>query len=1110
MTIPHKRSTSEKSKKRAPKNTTPQDAPANALRNARYGDTKKVTSTGNPLKSHSDSPLDLSSLAKSAAKGAITGGVAGAAANVGKELGKTAIKDPVGTARAISSGELTQNATVNKALKASTGLAGVATRKVLSGVKPKKAPDNKSNTPTASTAANPMHTARLGSGPSPIAGPTVSGKYSGNAKGTAKAGSANSGPSGGGPTKNTKVGGSVSGGSGHHFGILLLLFLVLLLMLPLLFVAAILGGAAFPTSKPGYAATSAQLASATAAMPATWLTIDKTAGAKYTVPWPLLAGVEYVTTDFGTKSPYKSGTFNYANDSEHIGGQPGEGQGDLLLSPKSATVTSPYSITGAVNSLAKSLATIEARHHITLSQFDINPFASAYEKTLPTILSTLPIIIGPCASATGPNHTTTTVPTYAWQCASTQQITTPTPLSITTSSLPTGTVGAQYTAMVYAHGGVPPYYWTLTKGHLPPGLSIQGQQLSGIPTQKGSYSFSLRVTDTSVPTPAALTQTFTVSVNTAPPPAPSSTPPTSLPLKISTTILPAGAAGTAYTTTIAENGGTPPYTWSITKHTPLPLGLSLNDSSGVISGTVSCNIADTTAYTVSVQVSDTSTPIQTAQHSYSLLITGAYADNATHPACSSEQTTSPPSKQTTTPSSTTTTTPPSTTTTTAIIQTVHPSSVPNITNVTDLLASLYILTAQSTATDVQIQWKQLVTAAISEAQTFIGNNTCSSHTVLASFSSPTVSATVPSNGQGVPKANITLTKDWVTDFLAELGYPDTPQNIEFIQAWIQAESGGWADGTTAGKFNPIDTTQHWPVATAKGADSTDTIPSTDYGGAGQNGGDPVQDYASYADGVWANAYTLLNSHYYAPLEQALQQGNSAIADAEAEAQTPWGTGTLILKVLENGGPTDPLQGSNWLGPHFPPAMYNDGITYDGPAPTTTPPTITITTGKSSNCNIQTALTNYTKTGGSLGASIASLALSQMGQNNNTGQYGPTGEAWCALFTTWVWGHSGVNIPSMAFTGDIYNWGQANGHVLPPTATPQVGDALLYGTGPQNSTTSMHVNIVVQVLPNGQVLTVGGNETNTPGGEVSPTPDGPFTITSAVKYMGMPIYAIVQP
>src|SRR5262245_31272951 len=56
------------------------------------------------------------------------------------------------------------------------------------------------------------------------------------------------------------------------------------------------------------------------------------------------------------------------------------------------------------------------------------------------------------------------------------------------------------------------------------------------------------------------------------------------PLTITTTALPAGTLGFAYSATLAATGGPPPYTWSIASGA-LPAGLTLAASTGVISGT---------------------------------------------------------------------------------------------------------------------------------------------------------------------------------------------------------------------------------------------------------------------------------------------------------------------------------------------------------------------------------------------------------------------------------------------------------------------------------------------------------------------------------------------
>ena len=61
-------------------------------------------------------------------------------------------------------------------------------------------------------------------------------------------------------------------------------------------------------------------------------------------------------------------------------------------------------------------------------------------------------------------------------------------------------------------------------------------------------------------------------------------------LVITTTSLPDGQINVAYSTTLAATGGTTPYTWSLTSGT-LPSGLSLNASTGAITGTPTVSVS---------------------------------------------------------------------------------------------------------------------------------------------------------------------------------------------------------------------------------------------------------------------------------------------------------------------------------------------------------------------------------------------------------------------------------------------------------------------------------------------------------------------------------------
>jgi hypothetical protein len=95
-------------------------------------------------------------------------------------------------------------------------------------------------------------------------------------------------------------------------------------------------------------------------------------------------------------------------------------------------------------------------------------------------------------------------------------------------------------------------------------------------------------------------------------------------------------------------------------------------------------------------------------------------------------------------------------------------------------------------------------------------------------------------------------------------------------------------------------------------------------------------------------------------------------------------------------------------------------------------------------------------------------------------------------------------------GDIYYWAGGHGALLPPTATPAPGDAVLYGTGPQNVYTSVHVGIVTQVWPDGAIDTVDGDSGPGRDGWLSVTINGPYLPADSLSYNGVGIYAFAQP
>ena len=111
-------------------------------------------------------------------------------------------------------------------------------------------------------------------------------------------------------------------------------------------------------------------------------------------------------------------------------------------------------------------------------------------------------------------------------------------------------------------GGTPPYTFTLGGGSLPPGMALSSTgTLSGTPTTAGSYTFTVKVTDS---TGASAVDTFTLTVAaqalTVTTPSP----------------LPSGMTNVQYPQQVlSASGGNAPYTFSVPANS-LPAGLNLN------------------------------------------------------------------------------------------------------------------------------------------------------------------------------------------------------------------------------------------------------------------------------------------------------------------------------------------------------------------------------------------------------------------------------------------------------------------------------------------------------------------------------------------------------
>src|SRR5215469_2337101 len=171
-------------------------------------------------------------------------------------------------------------------------------------------------------------------------------------------------------------------------------------------------------------------------------------------------------------------------------------------------------------------------------------------------------------------------------------------LTIVTSSLPQGSVGANYQAGFTVSGGTSPYRWT-ANGSVPPGLEVfVSGIIAGVPTAAGSFNFNLVVTDANN---LSTSKPFTIVV-------------TGPVVSITTTSpLPNGSVGQAYSQTLVASNGTPPYQW--TAGSGVPPGLTLNPSTGVITGN------PTTVGNYSFQVTVTDSANGTGSATFALAIT---------------------------------------------------------------------------------------------------------------------------------------------------------------------------------------------------------------------------------------------------------------------------------------------------------------------------------------------------------------------------------------------------------------------------------------------------------------------------------------------------------
>jgi 6-phosphogluconolactonase (cycloisomerase 2 family) len=95
------------------------------------------------------------------------------------------------------------------------------------------------------------------------------------------------------------------------------------------------------------------------------------------------------------------------------------------------------------------------------------------------------------------------------------------PPTLTSSATLHGTASSGFSSKLTAGGGNAPYTWTVSSGSLPAGLTLNAATgaITGTPTTAGTSSFTVRITDQSLPTAQTGTATISITVDPAIQPA---------------------------------------------------------------------------------------------------------------------------------------------------------------------------------------------------------------------------------------------------------------------------------------------------------------------------------------------------------------------------------------------------------------------------------------------------------------------------------------------------------------------------------------------------------------------------------------------------------------
>jgi hypothetical protein len=350
---------------------------------------------------------------------------------------------------------------------------------------------------------------------------------------------------------------------------------------------------------PALSITTASLSNATSGT--AYSTTLAATGGQSPYKWSLASGTFPTGMTLSTAgvlagTPSQNGTFNFtvsATDSEAT----------PLIASKAFSLVVQAALSITTTSLAN--ATSGTTYSTTLAATGgQSPYKwSLASGTLPTgmTLSTAGVLAGTPSQSGTFNFTVSATDSEAipWVASLPLSLLVSAPLSITTTSLPGGTVNTAYSTTVSATGGVASYSWSVSSGALPTGISLSSAGVvSGTPSVSGTFNVILGVHDSQG---TSTTANFSITIAAAPA------------LQITTTTLPNGTEGSPYDATVSATGGAPPYTWSISSGS-LPSAVALAATTGNISGTPSTS----GTFTPTLRVTDSANNALTQSYSFTI------------------------------------------------------------------------------------------------------------------------------------------------------------------------------------------------------------------------------------------------------------------------------------------------------------------------------------------------------------------------------------------------------------------------------------------------------------------------------------------------------------